>query len=178
MSTSDARDLVIVGRLRRSHGVKGDVITEVLTDAPAEIFTAGRRVFVGTDRGDPSPEGTTLTISRAVARFDGAWLLGFAEVPDRDAATRLTLRYLLVPREELAPPAEGEVYLHELPGMIVHLESGAELGRVKDFYELPAGLALDVTWKGGTVLLPYAFVRAVDRAARTITAAPPEGLFD
>jgi 16S rRNA processing protein RimM len=158
--------------------VKGDVITEVLTDAPAATFTAGRRVFVGTDKGDPSADGKTLTISRAVARFDGSWLLGFAEIPDRDVAARFTLRYLLLPRTELAPPAEGEVYLHELPGMTVSLESGEELGRVKDIFELPAGLLLDVTWKEGTVLLPYVFVRTVDRAARRITAAPPEGLFD
>ena len=178
MTTSDARDLVIVGRLRRSHGVKGDVITEVLTDAPAAIFAAGRRVFVGTDRGDPDADGATLTITRAVARFDGSWLLGFSEVADRDVATRFTLRYLLVPRAELAPPAEGEVYLHELPGMMVHLESGEELGRVKDIFELPAGLLLDVMWKGGTVLLPYVFVRTVDREGRRIIAAPPEGLFD
>ena len=178
MTTSDARDLVIVGRLRRSHGVKGDVITEVLTDAPAEIFTAGRRVYMGTDRAEPSPDSETLTISRAAARFDGSWLLGFAEVPNRDVAVRWQLRYLMVPRSELAPPAEGEVYLHELAGMRVALESGEELGQVKDIFELPAGLALDVTWKGGTVLLPYVFVRAVDRAARVITAAPPEGLFD
>jgi len=178
MTKSDARDLVIVGRLRRSHGVKGDVITEVLTDAPAGIFTAGRRVFVGTDRGDPSPEGTTLTIARATERFDGSWLLGFAEIPDRDVAARFQLRYLLVPGEIVAPPAEGEAYLHELPGMIVALENGEELGTVKDFYELPAGLAIDVSWKTGTVLLPFVFVRAVDRAARRIVAAPPEGLFD
>ena len=178
MTPNDARDLVIVGRLRRSHGVNGDVITEVLTDEPAAIFAAGRRVFAGTEQGDPDPERGTLRITRAEERFDGSWLLGFAEVPDRDTAGRWTLRYLLVPRTELAPPADGEAYLHELPGMRVVTESGQDLGEVKDFFELPAGLALDVSWRTGTVLLPYAFVRAVDRVARRITAAPPEGLFE
>jgi 16S rRNA processing protein RimM len=85
---------------------------------------------------------------------------------------------LLAPRSELPAPAEDDVYLHELSGMRVLLESGAELGAVKDVYELPAGLALDVHWKSGTVLLPYLFVRHVDRAARTITAEPPDGLFE
>ncbi len=178
MSARDARDLVIVGRLRRAHGVKGDMIVEVITDAPAAVFVAGRRFVMGTDKGDPSPKGETLTLARATERFDGSWLLGFHEVPGRDETARWRLHYLLAPRSELPAPAEDDVYLHELPGMRVLLESGAELGAVKDIYELPAGLALDVHWKSGTVLLPYLFVRSVDRAARTITAEPPDGLFE
>ncbi len=178
MSARDAHDLVIVARLRRAHGVKGEMITEVITDAPASVFTVGRRLFGGTARGDPSPKGETLRITRAEARFDGSWLLGFAEIPDRDVTAAWRMRYLLAPRGELDPPAEGEVYLHELPGMRVALESGAELGDVKNVFELPTGLALDVVWKTGTVLLPYLFVRQVDRERRVITAAPPEGLFD
>jgi 16S rRNA processing protein RimM len=174
----DARDLVIVGRLRRAHGVKGDLIAEVITDSPAAVFAAGRRFVAGTDKGDPSPKGETLTLSRAEPRFDGSWLLGFSEIPDRTVAAHWRLRYLLVPRGELPVPADGDVYLHELPGMRVKLENGSELGTVKDVYELPAGLALDVQWKNGTVLLPYTFVMTVDRAAREIVAAPPEGLFE
>jgi 16S rRNA processing protein RimM len=158
--------------------VKGDLIAEVITDSPAAVFAAGRRLVAGTDKGDASPKGETLTISRAEARFDGSWLLGFSEIPDRTVAAHWRLRYLLAPRGELPPPAEGDVYLHELPGMRVRLENGAELGPVKDIFELPTGLALDVQWKTGTVLLPYTFVVSVDRSAREIVAAPPEGLFE
>ena len=178
MPSPDARDLVIVGRLRRAHGVKGDLIAEAITDAPAEIFSAGRVLFAGTPTGDPDPKGRTLTIARSAERFDGTWLLTFAEVADRDGADRWRARYLLAPRGELAPLAEGDVYIHELHGMRVALEDGAELGEVRDVFELPAGLALEVSFKTGTVLLPYSFVRAVDRASRRITAAPPEGLFE
>ncbi|HTG53743.1 MAG TPA: ribosome maturation factor RimM [Gemmatimonadaceae bacterium] len=178
MPAPDARDLVIVGRLRRAHGVKGDLIAEAITDTPAAIFAAGRVLFAGTPKGDPDPKGRTLTIARSAERFDGSWLLAFSEVADRDDAARWRARYLLVPRAELAPLAAGDVYVHELHGMRVALEDGTELGDVRDVFELPAGLALDVGYKTGTVLLPYAFVRAVDRAARRITAAPPDGLFE
>jgi 16S rRNA processing protein RimM len=174
----DARDLVIVGRLRRAHGVKGEMVTEVITDAPAEVFIAGRRLIAGTEKGDPSPDGAVLTITRAEPRFDGSWLLGFAEIRDRDVTARWRLKYLLAPRGELTPPEEGEVYLHELPGMRVVLESGDELGEVKEVVELPAGLALDVAWKRGMVLMPYVFVRSIDLSARRIVAAPPDGLFE
>jgi 16S rRNA processing protein RimM len=178
MAAPDVRDLLIVGRLRRAHGVKGEMIAEALTDAPAAVFAAGRRLFAGTADGDPSPDGAALRVTRAVERFDGSWLLGFAEIADREAAARWRLRYLLAPRDSLAPPAEGEVYLHELVGMRVSHERGDELGNVRAVVELPAGLALDVSWKRETVLLPYRFVRAVDRVARRITASPPDGLFE
>jgi len=174
----DARDLVIVGRLRRAHGVKGDLIAEAITGAPAAVFAAGRVLFAGTPAGDPDPQGRTLTIARSAERFDGSWLLAFAEVTDRDLADRWRARYLLAPRAELAPLAEGDVYVHELPGMRVSLEDGTELGDVRDVFELPAGLALEVIYKSGAVLMPYTFVRAVDRATRRITASPPNGLFE
>lgn len=178
MPSPDARDLVIVGRLHRAHGVKGDLIAEAITDTPAEIFSAGRVLFAGTAKGDPDPNGRTLTIARSAERFDGTWLLAFAEIADRDAADQWRARYLLAPRGDLAPLAAGDVYIHELHGMRVALEDGTDLGDVRDVFELPTGLALDVGYKEGTVLLPYSFVRAVDREARRITAAPPEGLFE
>ena len=177
MNAPDARDLVIVGRLRRAHGVKGDLIAEAITDAPAAVFAAGRRLFAGTAAGDPDPKGRTLTVRRATERFDGSWLLAFDEITDRDAAALWHACYLLSPRAELAPPAEGDVYVHELVGMRVEV-GGSEVGEVQEVYELPAGLALDVKLAKGSALLPYVFVRAVDRAARLITAAPPEGLFE
>ena len=154
------------------------MVAEVITDEPASVFRVGRALVGGTASGDPSPKGETLHITRAEARFDGSWLLGFAELPDRDHTAAWRIRYLLVPRTELTPPAEGEIYLHELSGMRVALESGVELGQVKDVLELPTGLALDVAWEQGTVLLPYVFVRRVDREKRLITAAPPDGLFE
>src|SRR5262249_30164209 len=135
----DARDLVIVGRLRRAHGVKGDLIAEAITDAPAAIFAAGRVLFAGTAKGDPDPKGRTLTVARSAERFDGSWLLAFTEVTDRDIAERWRAHYLLVPRGELAPLAEGDVYIHELHGMRVALEDGTELGDVRDVFELPTG---------------------------------------
>ena len=178
MTAPDPRDLVIVGRLRRAHGVKGDLIADAITDEPAAVFAAGRRLFAGTADGDPDPKGRTLTVARAAERFDGTWLLTFAEIPDRDAATLWRARYLLSPRDELSPPAEGDVYVHELIGMRVALEDGAEVGDVCEVYELPAGLALEIGLAKGTAILPYRFVTAVDRALRRITAAPPEGLFE
>jgi 16S rRNA processing protein RimM len=85
-----------------------------------------------------------------------------------------------MPPGEPAPPPEGEVYLHELEGMRVVLESGERVGTVSAVFELPQGLALDVTRESGTVLIPFnaVFIREVNRSERTVVIAPPAGLLD
>ena len=107
-------------------------------------------------------------------------LVSFDEISSRGEAQEWRGLYLLAPSSELAPPAEGQVYVHELPGMRVVLDTGELLGEVADVYELPQGLALDVRREGGSVVLPFQeeFVRSVDRTERLIVATPPEGLFE
>ncbi len=88
----------------------------------------------------------------------------------------------LVPAEEVPPPAEGEIYLHDLLGMQVVLVSGEPVGEVREVYELPQGLAIDVARAPGTatVMVPFdeRVVAGVDREARVITIDPPAGLLD
>ena len=48
-----APDLTIVGRVRKAHGIRGELVVEPLTDAPDAVFAPGRRVFAGTVDGDP-----------------------------------------------------------------------------------------------------------------------------
>ena len=173
-------DLMLVGRLRRAHGIRGELGVEPLTDAPAAVFAAGRTILAGTAEGDPDPAGRALTVRRARPQGDGSILVAFDEITDRTEAERWRGRYLLAPASELEPPAEGEVYVHELPGMKVVLPDGASLGVVSDVLELPQGLALEVRRDSESVVLPFheEFIARVDRAARTIVATPPEGLFE
>jgi 16S rRNA processing protein RimM len=81
-------------------------------------------------------------------------------------------------------PGDDEVYVHELPGMRVELESGELLGTVDATYELPQGLAIDVRRgaprDGETVLLMFdeRTIASVDRGLRRIVVTPPEGLLE
>ena len=50
MTTTPA--FIIVGRVRKAHGIRGEVVVETITDAPDAIFAAGRRLFAGTAEGD------------------------------------------------------------------------------------------------------------------------------
>ena len=171
---------VIVGRLRKSHGLRGEIIVEPITDAPAEVFSAGRVLFAGDAAGDPLPDPPELTVRETRPHMKGLLAVRFEEMRDRDEASRWTNRYLMVPASELEPPAEGEVYLHELEGMQVILESGEHVGTVSAVFELPQGIALDVKRESGTVLIPFneEFIHEVRRAERTVVIAPPPGLLD
>lgn len=173
-------ELMIVGRLRNAHGIRGDVIVEPLTDAPAEVFSAGRRLFAGTADGDPLPDAMPLTVESTRVQGDASLIVHFDAIRDRTEAEQWSGRYVLAPAAELEPPAAGEVYVHELTGMHVVLESGAALGDVLDVYQLPQGLALEVRHGQSTVLVPFAeqFIANVDRAARRITVTLPEGFLD
>jgi 16S rRNA processing protein RimM len=174
---------IIVGRVRKAHGIRGEVVVEPITDAPDAVFASGRRVFAGTATGDLTPTRVEMHVASS-RPFNDGFLVAFAEVPDRTAAETWRGRYLLVPAEELAPPGDDEVYLHELPGMRVELESGELIGTVDATYELPQGLAIDVRRAaprdGETVLLLFdeRTIASVDRAARRIVVTPPEGLLE
>lgn len=178
----------VVGRVRRAHGIRGELLVEPYTDAPDAIFASGRRVFAGTTDGEPASragrpalEPDALVI-RGARPFKGGLLLTFDEVPDRTEAERWNDRALLLPLAELAPPEEGEVFLHDLPGMRVVLEDGATLGSVVQFYELPQGIVLEVLPAGaeaaGGVLVPFVddVVLSLDAEGRVLTVRLPEGL--
>jgi 16S rRNA processing protein RimM len=174
---------IIVGRVRKAHGIRGEVVVEVITDEPDAVFASGRRILAGTTTGDLAPNRLELHIG-GTRPFNDGLLVAFAEVPDRNAAETWRGRYLLLPADELPAPDENEVYVHDLVGMRVELVGGQPVGTVEEIYELPQGLAIDVRRTAPreteTVMLPYddRTVASVDKAARVIVVTPPEGLVE
>src|SRR5476651_767173 len=131
---------IIVGRVRKAHGIRGEVVVETLTDEPDAVFASGRRVFAGTAGGDISPKRTELHVTTC-RPFNEGLLVAFAEVADRTAAEDWRGRYLLLPADELPAPEEEEIYQHDLVGMRVSLTDGTTVGTIEEVYELPQGLA-------------------------------------
>ena len=174
--TADARHLV-VGRLRKPHGVKWDVTLFPLTDRPEAVFAPGRSLrLMGLD-GELVAGPVTVERSRAYHR---EWLVKFVGADNREALEPWRGLFLAAPADELPPPEGDEVYLHELEGFAVRLADGTALGLVSGVYELPAGLMIEVQGPKREFLLPYLreFVREVDRAERRLVVAPPEGLVE
>jgi 16S rRNA processing protein RimM len=158
--------------------VRGDLVVEPLTDEPDAVFSTGRRLVAGTTTGDPARDGAELHVASATP-FKGGFIVHFAEITDRDVAETWRDRFLLAPASELSGLRDDQVYVHDLIGMRVELESGALVGSVVDTYELPQGLALDVARERGAVVIPYdRVVTSVDRERRVIRIDPPPGLLD
>jgi 16S rRNA processing protein RimM len=171
---------VIVGRIRRPHGIRGEIVVEPLTDAPDAVFASGRRVLAGDHNGDLGDDPEALHIS-AWRPFGKNILVIVDEIADRTEAELWNGRYLLIPADEVEPPEEGEVFLHELAGMRVVSADGHEYGSVAHHYEMPHGIMLEVKQPSGALaMLPFRteMVTDVDRAGRVITVNVPEGLFE
>lgn len=171
----EASDLVIVGRIRRSHGVKGVVVIETMTAGAEDVFSEGKELIAGTVKGEVAAPPRSLHIEMAEP-FMGGYRVQFAEITGRDEADRWRNRYVLAPRSELPEPGEDEIYLHDLVGLSVHAPDGSEIGRVEAYYELPHDIMVEVTREKGSVMVPYRFVTEVDLEGKRLVVEPPEGL--
>jgi 16S rRNA processing protein RimM len=177
--------LAVVGRIAKPHGIRGEFAVNLLTDAPAAILASGRRVFAGTEQGRAiattavNGEPCVLTI-KSTRPMGNQLLVVFAEITDRTAAERYRSHFLLVPEDELTPPDDGEMFLHDVIGLSAVDVDGAPLGEVTDIYDVPQGYLIEVTTANGPVLVPYVeeIVVDVDAESRRIVIDPPNGLFD
>lgn len=178
-------DCASVARVRRPHGVRGELMVESMTDEPDAILASGRRVFQGTHDGalwlDPKTKQPRELIITGLRPTHGAWLLSLDVVKDRTEAERWNGRHLLVPVEELSEPDEGEVFAHELVGMtLVDADTDGTIGEVIEFYDLPQGLLLEFRGPKGVHSVPFVeeFVLEVDREGRRIVVRLPDGLIE
>lgn len=168
---------LVVGRLRKPHGLKGECTVFPLTNDPGTVFAPGRSLrwmgVTGTVLGEPA----VIERSRAYHR---EWLVKFRAIESRDELERWKGQFLAAPAEELPPPKEGEVYLHELEGFAVRRTDGTALGVVTSLFEMPMGLMLEVQGPKREFLLPFKqqFVRETRRDERVLVVEVPEGLVE
>lgn len=173
-------DYFVVGRVRRAHGIRGELVVETLTDAPDAIFAAGRRVFAGDSGGALTRDPLELTVLRS-SPFKGGLIVAFEGINDRNTADSWRDRTFLVPEGEVEPPGEDEVFLHDLVGMRVVTVGGADVGSITQVYELPQGVVFEVARpsKSAVMLqLNEQTVTQVDTEARVVHIDPLEGLLD
>ncbi len=195
---------VVVARIGRPHGLRGEVTVQVHTDSPRGRFVAG--ASFGTE-----PDVGLLTLQSARVH-QGVWLLAFAGRTDRDAAqalrgTRLTVDSRspgaagepavpidvsdaareTAPVDDLAPPEQGldladdGWYPQELVGLSVHDLQGHRIGEVVGLELRGAQDLLEVRLDDGrTGRVPFvtALVPVVDPAGGRVVIDPPTGLFD
>ncbi len=168
--------LLVVGRVGKPQGIRGEVTVQVRTDDPGARFADGASLL--TDPADRGP----LTVAGARDQ-NGRLVVHFAGVEDRNAAEALRGTLLLVDGAAL-PPSDDPDEFHdfELVGLAVELPDGGRLGAVAEVLHLPHGdvLAIRRDDAGGEVLVPFvaAMVPVVDVAGGRLVVDPPAGLLD
>lgn len=168
---------LVIGRIGKAHGLRGEVTVGVRTDEPDERFAVGAVL-----RTDPAERGP-LTVSGK--RYVGGQklVLAFAEVADRNAAEALRGTMLVIGSGELPElDDEDEYYDHEIEGMAVRTAEGAEVGVVLQVIHGPGGDTLAVRAAGSRreILIPFvrSIVPQIDRATKSMIVTPPDGLLE
>lgn len=180
-SIRNNNQLVIVGRVRRPHGVRGEVVVESLTDAE-DRFASGSRVQACTAVGDGVRD---LTVESSRPHAD-TLLLKFESIDDRDQAASLRHAWLAVDRAQIGPAPDGGHYHFELIGCECHDRELGLLGEVIDIVDDGGGSLLVVrpggekAGDGTEILIPFveAMLEAVDTESRRIDTRLPAGLVD
>jgi 16S rRNA processing protein RimM len=166
------QDLVLVGRVVRPQGRRGEVSVEPISDRP-DRFPTLRKAFA------PAPGGGVreLRVLRCWPH-KGRFVLEIEGVSSIDEAETLRGLELRIAEEDLAALPEGSFYHHQLVGLRVEDEAGGRIGLVEDVVETGAEARVLVVRGpgGGETLIPFAgeFVKAVDLEHGRILAARPE----
>lgn len=166
---------LVVGRIGRAHGIKGELSIEVRTDEPE--LRLGPGAVLATDPAGAGP----LTIETGRVH-SGRLLLRFVGVKDRTAAEALrnTLLIAEVDPEE-GPEDPEEFYDHQLIDLDVVTVDGEEIGRITEIAHLPSqDLFIVERPDGGEVMIPFVgeIVTEIDLEEQRAIIDPPPGLID
>ncbi|MFB7177050.1 ribosome maturation factor RimM [Streptomyces sp. NPDC056257] len=166
---------LVVARIGRAHGIKGEVTVEVRTDEPELRLSPGAVL-----KTEPVTAGP-LTIETGRVH-SGRLLLRFAGVKDRTGAEALR-NILLIAEVDPAelPEEEDEYYDHQLMDLDVVLEDGTEIGRITEISHLPSqDLFIVERPDGSEVMIPFVeeIVAEIDLEEQRCVITPPPGLID
>lgn len=163
----------MIGRVMKSHGIRGEVSIESTTDEPEIRFAVGEVLH-----GKQGKKEHTLTV-KAVRPHKGRLLIMFEEIPDRTMADSLRGTQFFAPPLE-TPEGEDGFYDYELEGLRV-IHDGKDIGEVTGVMDGPTQSLLEVRLESGKeALIPFVeeIVPEVDLDEGTCTITPPDGLLE
>jgi 16S rRNA processing protein RimM len=181
---------VLLARIRRTQGRKGEVFAEILTDFP-EKFTERRHLWLLADI--PAATGDDSGVSPRKVELVNHWLhkggivLHFAGVDSISAGEELAGMIVAIPRAERAQLDEGDFYIGDLIGCVLVDAAAAEpviVGEIEDVDRSAGPVAMLVVRSKAAsndeILIPFAkdYLRRVDIEAKRVEMVLPEGLVD
>jgi 16S rRNA processing protein RimM len=171
-----AVELVVVARVAKARGLKGEVAADLLTDFPERFDWVEEliAVFHGGRRERLELEGHWPHGDRVVLKFRGF------DSPEEAAA--LAGCDLAVPESEAVELEEGEFYDWQLEGCLVETIEGRPLGTVREVLhtggEAPVLVIRDESERENLVPLALSICVEIDVSARLIRVDAPEGLLE
>lgn len=170
----DADELLLVGRVARAHGNRGQVIVNPETDFAERRFRVGEVLSVGD--GDATAERQI----RNVRFHQGRPIIALEGIETMNDAEALAGAALRMRASRLGPLPEGTFYRHDLVGCEVHATSGERLGAVTAVDGPMERSLLVVEGPRGELLIPLVagICVRVDTKDRRIVVDPPEGLLE
>jgi 16S rRNA processing protein RimM len=171
---------LVVGRVGRPHGIRGEVTVQVRTDDPGRRFAAGVRG--GGAPPPPPPDRGPLTVLSS-RWHSGRLLVSFAGSADRSQAESLTGTLLVVDSAEVGSPEDPDEFNdHDLIGLQVLTTAGDLVGTVRDVLHHGQDLLVvqQAAGPADEALVPFVtpIVPEVDIAAGRLIIDPPPGLLD
>lgn len=172
----DETKYLLVGRIVKPHGIRGEVAVKSLTERPDLRFWPGSKLYIGAD--DSSLQKVVIG---SVRPFKKGYLVVFENFVDRNEAEKIRGWSVYILRRDAAKPEKNAFYHHELIGLTIEDNNGNELGRVCAILELEAYDLLEVERSGGSnYYIPVVdeFIHEMDPVAGRVRASLPDGLMD
>ena len=167
-------EMIVVARVARAHGNRGEVILDLQTDFPEERFKPGAAIFVIRD-------GAPVSLTIESVRFHrGRPIVKLSGVETMDQSEAMAGQELRIAPEALQELPAGSFYHHDLVGCLVQTAGGETVGRVTAVEGGGVSSRLVVRRHGEEIQIPLAqdICVSVDVAGRTIVVNPPEGLLE
>lgn len=166
-------NLLEVGKIINTHGLRGEVKIVTWTDSP-EVFEELEFV-VAKMRG----EETRLDIKNIKYQKNNI-IVAFSQLTSIEEAEKLKNAVLLVPREELGELPEGVYYIADLIGCEV-LDNNGKIGDLVDVFSTGSNDVYDIKREGKkNLLVPIidGVLQSVDIDSKKIVIEIPKGLED
>ena len=183
---------IVLARLVRPQGRKGELLAELLTDFP-DRFIGREDMFLAPEnfRGEPADARRITVISSwlPTGKNKGRVVLHFSGIDSISDAEAIAGLEVIIPSDHRVPLDEASIYVSDLVGCGL-FDNGSEVGRITGVHfpaasdgsrlEDAAPLLAVEAKGGGEVLVPFAkaFLKAVDLPAKRIEMNLPAGLLD
>lgn len=167
---------LILGKILRPHGVRGELRMKIMTDYPERLINELKMVYIGADANQADAEAHTIKSARFHKDF---LLLTLEGISDRNEAELLREQLVMVDIENAVPLEEDEVYLYELIGLTVKTSDKKILGTIQDVLETGANDVYVIRSREyGELLIPIhdETLLEIDVEGETVTVNLPEGL--